>query len=86
MRELVVDDAFSTTRGTVVAVEGSANELPVRRFAVTLQRCDGTLIHTHATVERLLRRNPQVRTHVAILIEGIDKSQVPRGSIVRIGD
>lgn len=55
------------------------------RFGVILEQPDGTVTHGHATVEIPLRRTI-VGAHAAILLEGIDKSQVPRGSIVRIID
>ena len=84
MREFIVDEVFGTARGTIVVIEGSASEVPIRRFAVTLQRPDGTVTHTHATIEIPLRRSPSSASNAALLIEGIDKSQAPRGSIVRI--
>lgn len=86
MREFVVEEAFGTTRGTIVVVSGSANELPNRRFRVTLEQSDGTATHTYAMVEIPLRRTPSLVSSAAILIEGIDESNAPRGSIVRIVD
>jgi hypothetical protein len=84
MREFIVNDVFGTARGTIVVVDGSTNDLPVRRFVVALQGPDGTIIHTHATVEIPLRRVNSSVSNAAILIESIDRSQAPRGSIVRI--
>lgn len=84
MREFTVDEAFGIARGTIVVIEGSASEVPARRFPVTVERPDGAVTHTHATIEIPLRRTPSSAGKAALLIEGIDKSQAPRGSIVRI--
>jgi hypothetical protein len=71
-------------RGTVVVI-GETTELPVgKALRATVTRPDSSQLTAEAFKEWLLRRDQQPLEREAYLLRGIDKSDIPDGSVVEI--
>lgn len=81
-----VMEAFSVTSrpGTMVLVAG-ATDLPVnRKLLATLHRPDGSSTEAVAYKDWLLRRTPAVHEIEGFLLVGLEKIDVPVGSLIDI--
>jgi hypothetical protein len=84
-RTWVIEECFELTdRGTVVAV-AEATGLPVNQpLRATVIRPDGSRLQAEARKEWLMRLNIRTSAAEAFLLMDIEKSDVPKGSVVEL--
>jgi len=71
-------------RGTAVVVDGFA-DLPVSRpLSAVLRKPDGSQMTVVAHKEWLLRRSAPVDEREAFLLLGVEKSDLPEGTLIQI--
>ena len=82
----IIESFEITGRGLVVVVEETLDFLGAgRRLEVKITRPDDTVIEAIGFQEWLLRKQTAPAEKVVILLMGIEKSQVPIGSVLKIG-
>lgn len=82
MASRVSDTFLVTGRGLVVAIDGKT-DLPVaRRLRATIELADGRTLSAEASKEWFLIRQPVVRENEAFLLHGLNKDDVPIGSLI----
>lgn len=86
MPELVVEESFDISRrGVVVLFRGDPEDLPLAsRFSVWIQRPDGKIFTSEASVEYILRRQEVQDERCSLLIYQMTKAEAPPGSVVRV--
>ncbi|MFC4312373.1 hypothetical protein ACFPN2_25040 [Steroidobacter flavus] len=84
-RRFLIEERFNITgRGTVVVI-GETTELPVgKTLRATITRPDSSKVTTEAFKEWFIRREQQPLEKEAYLLRGIEKSEIPDGSLVEI--
>jgi hypothetical protein len=84
-RRFQIKERFQITgRGTVVVI-GETTDLPVGKvLRATVTRPDSSRLTVEAFKEWLVRRDQQPLEREAYLLRGLDKSDIPDGSLVEI--
>jgi hypothetical protein len=80
----IIESFTITGRGLVVAIDEAIDFGVGKKLDAKIIRPDGTILETIGYQEWLLRKQPVLVEKTAVSLIGIEKSQVPSGSFLRI--